>query len=167
MGETIVLIAVLVLAGMLLIVAEICTPMFGLLGLVALGCVGWSVYLCYTINGVFGLVMTIAVVVGLPIYIVTAVKVLPKSPLGRRLHLGRNQAQPGEGTPEASELAELVGRRCNTETTLRPSGMVRIDNKRIVAQAESGMIEKGVEVEVIRATGMGVVVRKVQSEQHA
>ena len=87
MPGTLLLIVVLLLAAMALIVVEICTPTFGVLGLAALGCVGWAVYLAYTVNGVFGLVMVIAVVVCFPIYIIAAVKILPKTPLGNRLHL--------------------------------------------------------------------------------
>jgi len=162
MAGTLILIVVLLLAAMALILVEICTPMFGLLGLIAIGCAAFAVYLAYTINGVFGLVMTIVTVVGLPIYIVAAVKVLPATPLGRRLHLGRDPAASGEGTPEANELADLVGRSTIAETTLRPSGTVRIGGRRFVAQAESGMIEKGQPVTIIRAAGTHVVVRKAE-----
>ena len=162
MGGTILLIVVLLLIAMILIVMEVCTPMFGLIGLLALGCVGWAVYLGYTINGFFGLVMTVASLVALPIYIVATVKILPKTSLGHLLHLGKTRTPPGEGTPEADMLSQLVGRTTTAETILRPSGMIRIDGNRIVAQAESGMIEKGENVEVIRATGMGVIVRQVK-----
>lgn len=167
MTGTVLLIVVLLLAAMAMIVVEICTPTFGVLGLAALGCIGWAVYLAYTINGVFGLVMVIAVFVCFPIYIIAAVKILPKTPLGNLLHLGRDKTPPGEGTPEVDMLVRLVGRITTAETTLRPSGTVRIDDKRIIAQAESGMIEQGEEVKVIRAAGTHVVVRKVQDPASA
>ena len=164
MAGTIMLIVVLLLAAMALIVVEICTPFFGMLGAVALGCVAWAVYLGWsTFGGVVGLVMVMAAIVALPIYIVTAVKVLPKTPLGRRLFLARKRSSAGEGTPEAEDLADLVGRTTMAETTLRPSGTIRIDHRRIIAQAESGMIEKGDQVKVIRAAGTHVVVRKAES----
>jgi len=163
MTGTLLLIIVLLLAAMALIVVEICTPFFGLLGVAAVGCVCWAVYLAYTINGVFGLVMTVAGVVGLPVYIVAAVKVLPKTPLGDRLHLGREKVPVGEGTPEAEDLSRLVGRKTTAETVLRPSGAIRIDGRRIVAQAESGMIEKGAEVKIIRAAGNRVIVRSIEA----
>jgi membrane-bound ClpP family serine protease len=161
--ETIVLIAVLVLAAMALIVAEICTPVFGMLAVLALGCAAAAVYLCYGLDGVLGIVATIVAIIGLPIYSVAAVKVIPKTPLGRRLALRRELARPGEGTPEASDLSRFVGRKTTAETILRPSGTVRIDGRRIVAQAESGVIEKGQAVRVIRAAGTHVVVRKAES----
>ena len=163
MTGTVWLIVVLVISAMALIVVEICTPMFGLLGLLALGCVGWAVYLSYTIHNIFGLVMTALAIVCLPIYIVAAVKILPKTPLGRLLHLGKKPTRKGEGTPEATELASLVGQTTAAETILRPVGTIRIDGRRIIAQAESGMIEKGQQVEIIRAAGTHVVVRKIEA----
>jgi len=147
-----------------LIVAEICTPMFGLLALLAVVCAGGGVYLCYTIDGVVGIVATVVALVGLPAYAVAAVRILPRTALGRALFLKRDAARRGEGTPEADELSRFVGKTTTAESVLRPSGTVRIDGKRIVAQAESGMIEKGQKVKVVRATGTNVVVRRVETE---
>jgi len=161
--ETILVIVVLVLAAMLLIVAEICTPTFGVLIALALACMAGAVYLCYTLNDVVGIVATIAAIVGLPAYALAAVKIIPRTPLGRMLLLRRKVAKPGGGTPEAGGLGRLVGRTTKADTVLRPSGTVRIDGKRIVAQAESGMIEKGRDVKIVKATGTHVVVREVDS----
>ncbi|MDY6913894.1 MAG: NfeD family protein [Planctomycetota bacterium] len=163
MLEMILLIIVLVLAALLLIAAEICTPMFGLLATAAIGCAAWAAYLIWTtFGGLVGIIAVVAMVVGLPIYAVWAVRKIPQTALGQLLTLKRGQAAPGEGTPEANKLLAMVGTKTTAETTLRPSGTIRIDGRRVVAQAETGMIEKGDQVEVIRATGMGVVVRKVQ-----
>ena len=161
--ETILLIVVLIVAAMALIVAEICTPTFGLLAVLAVAGVGWALYLCYTIDPVVGIVATVVVVVLLPAFAIAAVKIIPKTPLGRRLALRREPTPPGQGTPEAEDLGRFVGRRTTAETILRPSGTVRVDGHRIVAQAESGMIEKGRTVKIIRAAGTHVVVREVES----
>ena len=159
--ETVLLIVVLVVAAMALIVAEICTPTFGLLGVLAVGCVAAAVYLCYTMDHVLGLAALVAAIVALPVYAVAAVKIIPRTALGRTLFLKRKAVQPGQGTPEADELKRYVGRKTTAETVLRPSGTVRIDDKRIVARAESGMIEKGRPVRVIDAAGTYVVVQEM------
>ena len=161
--ETVVLVIVLVIATMVLIVAEICTPMFGLLAVLALACAGGAIYFCYTLNDALGLAALIAVIIGLPVYSVAAVKIIPRTSLGRTLFLKRNLVQPGEGTPEADELRQYVGRQTTTETVLRPSGTIRVDGRRIVAQAESGMIGKGRSVRVIEAAGTHVVVREIEA----
>ena len=162
--ETILLIIVLVLAALLLIAAEICTPMFGLLAAAAIGCAVWAAYIIWTtFGGLVGIIAVAAMVVGLPLYAAWAVRKIPQTALGRLLALKRDQAAPGDGTPEADKLMAMVGTKTTAETTLRPSGTIRVDGRRVVAQAETGMIEKGDQVEIIRATGMGVVVRKVES----
>ena len=163
LGGTVILIVVLALAAMALIATEICTPMFGLLAVLALGCAGVAVWLCFTINGVVGIVGTIVAILGLPVYSLAAVKYIPQTALGRAILLKREPVQQGEATPEADELARLVGRKTVADTVLRPSGMVRVDGRRIVAQAESGMIEKGQSVRIIKAGGNHVVVRRIDS----
>jgi len=162
MAGTVFLIVVLLLAAMVLTVVEICTPIFGLLAAGAIGCAAWAVYLAWTLDGLFGMILLIACLVGAPVYVVAAVKLLPKTPLVRRLHLGRDKAEAGEGTPEAQSLARLVGRTTIAETVLRPSGTIRVDGRRLVAQAESVMIQKGSEVRIIQAAGNRVIVRQIE-----
>jgi len=163
LAETVLLILALIVAAMLLIVVEICTPTFGLLGLLAIVAMGWAVYLCYTQNMVAGMIATIVAIILMPVYTVVAVKVLPKTALGRKIGLRRKAVAAGEGTPEAEGLGRYVGRVTKAETLLRPSGFVRIDGKRIVAEAESGLIAKGQAVKVVRAGGTSVTVRRMET----
>jgi membrane-bound serine protease (ClpP class) len=160
--ETIVLIAVLTLVCMAMIIAEVCTPSFGFFSLLALAAAAGAVYFCFQIGQVVGVAAILVGAVTLPVYIVAAVKIMPRTRFGNKLALGRDVEQPGGGTPEAADLSEFVGRETTAETTLRPAGAVRIDGRRVVAEAESGMIEKDARVRVIRAAGNYVVVRRVE-----
>ena len=114
-------------------------------------------------NAVVGLIALICAAIGMPVFIVTAVRVLPNTSLGSRLALRRSRLAPGDATPQAEQLADLVGREAKTVTVLRPSGTLMIDGRRIDATAETGMIEKGQPVRIIRTTGTNVVVREVSS----
>ena len=163
LAETVLLIVALIVVAMILIVVEICTPTFGVLAAVAIAAVAWAVYLCYTLDPVAGVVAGVAAPIVMVIYTVAAVKILPKTFLGRKIGLRREAVAAGEGTPEADDLSRYVGRVTTAETLLRPSGFVRIDGKRIVAEAETGLIEKGGQVKVIRAGGTSVIVRKVEA----
>ena len=158
--ETIALIVVLILAAMAMIVVEICTPMFGLLALLAVACVAWAVYLCYTINGVLGIAATVVVVLGVPAYAIAAVKIIPQTPLGRRLALKRDAAAPGEGTPEAGKLSQFVGRTTTAETILRPSGSAEFDGKLVEVVCDGDFIEAGAAVEVRRVDGNRIFVER-------
>ncbi len=162
MAGTILLIIALLFCALLLIAAEVCTPTFGLLALAAIACLAGMVYLCFGINPVFGIVMIVALVFAVPAYLWAMIKYLPKTAVGRILQLQAAQKNPGEGTPDAAELESLVGATAVAETSLRPSGAIRVKHTRIIATAEAGFIEKGATVKIIKAVGMNVVVREVK-----
>jgi membrane-bound ClpP family serine protease len=168
MTGTIFLIVVLIIAAMLLAATEIVTPTFGVLAVVAVGCVAWAVWLAYSLDPVFGLVFIILVAIGTPVYAVWAARTIPNTRIGQILALRREKATPGEGTPVAGKLAEFVGTEAVATTTLRPAGMVRVaDGSRVDAQAESGMIAAGQRVTVIKATGTELIVRAVEDAADA
>jgi len=157
----IVLIIVLYLSALAMIVLEICTPTFGLCTVISLGCLAAGIYFCFGISQVLGVVVTVVTVIAFPVFVIAAVKTIPRTWLGRRLVLTRQRAVPGEGTPEAGGLRELLGKEGVAETLLRPSGAVRIDGRRLPASAESSVIEKGSPVKVVRIVGSDIVVRKI------
>lgn len=158
------LILVLLVGSLVLFAAEICTPTFGLLALAAVGCLVGAVYLCFTVSPALGVTVIVALVFLIPAYLWAMIKYLPRTALGRVLQLGTRTRDPGEGTPDAAELEALLGRTAVAETTLRPSGAIRAGDKRIIATAETGFIEEGATVKIIKAVGMNVVVREVREE---
>ena len=112
METTILLIAVLLVGAMGLIVAEICTPTFGVLALSSLGCMVWACYLAFTVDTTFGMVLIVAELIGTPVFIYWAVRILPKTPLGKDLsdataELRRERSaepQPPARPPRGSHL---------------------------------------------------------------
>ena len=157
---TILLIIALLFCALLLFAVEVCTPTFGLLAVTAIACLAGVVYLCFGINPAFGVVMIVVLVFAVPAYLWAMIKFLPKTAVGRILQLRAQRRGPGEGTPDAAELESLVGAAAVAETSLRPSGAIRAGHKRIIATAESGFIEKGAAVRIIKAGGADVVVRE-------
>ncbi len=160
MTGTILLIIALLFCALLLFAVEVCTPTFGLLAFTAIACLAGAVYLCFGISPTFGVVMIVVLAFAVPAYLWAMIKYLPKTAVGRILQLRVDKKGPGEGTPDAAELESLVGAAAVAETPLRPSGAVRVDHKRIIATAESGFIEKGATVKIIKAGGADVVVRE-------
>ena len=133
-----------------------------MLSVVAVGLIAWAIYLCYGLNRVAGIATTVAVILLLPVFVVAAVKILPKTSLGGKLALRREPVNPGEATPGADQLEALVGQETTAETLLRPSGMIRVQGRRITAHAESGLIPKGTRVKIVGAAGNYVIVRKAE-----
>ena len=54
----------------------------------------------------------------------------------------------------------LVGRDGITQTTLAPTGKVRVDGKTYVAQSEDGFLEKGHTVKVVRIETFKLIVTR-------
>lgn len=160
--DTPILVAVLLLGGLALIFAEVCTPSFGLLAVGAIVCFALGWYFAFTIHTVLGIVVVAASLVGLAAYLPWMMRVFPRTPFGRRLVLTRDNKDTSGGVPEAGNFARLLGAEGTATSTLRPTGTVEIEGQRIIASAESGMIPAGARVRVVRAGGMNVVVRATQ-----
>lgn len=159
--QTILTIAVLVFAGLLFIVLEVLTPTFGVLAALALGSLVAAVWFAFAGAQWLGITVLVVLAVGVPFYLAALVKYLPRSPLGRRFFLSRAPEAPADAVPEAETFKSLVGRQAVAETPLRPSGTIRIDGRRVIAAAETGMIERGTKVKVVATAANNVVVRKM------
>ncbi|HOI55036.1 MAG TPA: NfeD family protein [Phycisphaerae bacterium] len=163
MTWVVLLIAVLILAGLALLAIELLTPIFGLFLGMGLASMAGAVVLTFVkVSPTAGVVLTVVLLAAVPAYLYTLPRVLPRWSVTARFFLaGAPTDTTGTGTPEAAGLEALVGRTGTAETVLRPSGAVRIDGRRLVATAESGMIDRGAAVEVVRSSGMNIVVRVV------
>ncbi len=158
--STIAIIIALVVAGLVLFFLEICTPSFGILTAMALMSFIGAVWLTFGISGLAGMILLAGLLVVIPAYLVILVKLLPKSPIGKRMFLGNARQAGGEATPLADQYNSLIGKIAITETPLRPAGAIRIDGKRVDALAETGLIQAGLTVRIVKSTGMGVIVHQ-------
>ncbi len=160
LGE-ILLIAILVLGGMALILLEITTPFFGTMMAASLLCFGYAVYRCFAINTTLGFAIVLALLIGIPIYVVLLIRHFPKTRLGKRLTLGEKPAATGAQATTEPDPATLVGQEGQALSILRPSGTVQIGQRRLTARAESGFIPAGTAVKVVSANAFSVVVRSI------
>jgi len=151
-------------AAMVLAFAEILTPSFGLLSLAAIAAIFGAIYMAFEYAAWLGFVLIPAVIVGAVCYLSFVVRILPKTPLGKRMFLSKAPDATGQGTPDADTYDEMIGKTGTAVTLLRPGGMVRIDNKRIPAHAETGIIEKGTAIIVVGADSMNLIVRKGETD---
>lgn len=159
------LVFVLILAGLVLIAVELLTPMFGVFLTSAIGCLIVAIWLTFVHAGpVAGFCLLGAAVVLVPAYIALLIRVLPGSPVGRLLFLGKAEKGDRAAVPDAEGLAALVGKDGEAATPLRPVGAVRIDGRRIPARTESRMIDRGDAVRVVAADSTEVVVRKIVAD---
>ncbi|HUS47973.1 MAG TPA: NfeD family protein [Phycisphaerae bacterium] len=163
MGTIIVIIVALIVVAMLLFLLELLTPSFGIMTALGVAALGGAIWLAFAyVGSVVGIVLIGVMVFGVPTYFVTMIRLLPRLGPGRQLFLEKKGDDTAAGTPEAASNKALIGRIGVTETQLRPSGAVRIEGRRVIALAESGVIEKACSVKVVGIDGSDVIVRAVQ-----
>lgn len=158
---TIALIVLCMLAGMVLVLFELLTPTFGPLAALGLAAFAGAIWLSFTVSTATGWTVLAVVIVGLPPYVWLLVRALPNLPGGKALFLKQIPKSTAQAAPDADEHKAMIGKTGTAETMLRPAGAVRIDGKRVNAQAESGVIDAGETVKVIAADMANVIVRRV------
>ena len=144
-------------AGLIVIMAEVLLPSGGILTIIALGLLGYSIYLVFTgISFDAGVMIVVADAILLPIIAFIGFRVLARSSLSLQSSLKRS-----DGVVSYDEtLSELVGKEGVALTNLRPSGTVKVDKQRIDVVSRGDFIEKGETVKVLKVEGSRIVVGK-------
>ena len=109
-----------------------------------------------------GFIFGIAVVVMAPFVFYWAIRIYPNTPMGKRVMLGAPSADISNPfAQESQQLSKLVGQRGTAMSMLRPAGTIELDGRRIDAVSESEIIYPNTSVEVIRVSGLKVIVKAV------
>ncbi|MBP8303264.1 MAG: hypothetical protein KBE04_03950 [Phycisphaerae bacterium] len=142
-----------------LLIAEVFLPSGGILGLCALAAAAGGIALFFQQGVVAGWIGVGTALVMIPSILVLAYRVFPKTRFGRAVTLVPPERPTGDAVPDADQLRRLVGARGVVVTPLRPVGVCEFSGKRIECLAESGYVDRGVSVEVIRVHGTQPTVR--------
>jgi membrane-bound serine protease (ClpP class) len=149
---------VLLLAGVLLIVAElILIPGSTLVGLLGLACILASVYLQF--GDQFGTVAGTAAIVG-GVGVGLMIWLLPSSRFAGRFILNTSLAGANASTPVvSSQPVNLVGRYGVAVSDLRPAGVASIEGERMDVVSDGEFINAGTNLEVMRVEGRRILVK--------
>jgi membrane-bound serine protease (ClpP class) len=166
---------ILFIVGLVLLALEIFViPGFGVTGILGITFVLVSLTMAmvenvtvepFSMNGLsivlraFALVIiSISLSFGLSIYFGS--KMLQSRKLGMALQAQQDKSEGYIGV-DLAELNSLIGKTGYAKTVLRPSGMVEIDGVSYDAKSESGFIEQGKPIKVIKAEASQVYVVNV------
>ncbi len=147
----------LLLVALLLFFFEIVVPG----GILALMGACLIIAACVVAFNTYGAMVALAVFVGslvvslLLLYI--EFKILPKTKYGKRLFLLRAQ-KASSLKPQAGQ--DIIGQRGESITTMAPTGMVLIDGEKYEAFSQSGLLEKGTPVAVVKQDPFRLIVEK-------
>jgi membrane-bound ClpP family serine protease len=147
------------IAGLLLMVAELFIPSGGAIGLLAFGLLAVSLWQAFAYSTGAGATFLVILAVMVPGTLAFMLRIWPNTPFGRWLFL--KPPEPEEiGTPGAgTRLDHLMGQIGRTLTPLRPSGLVDFEGRSLDALAQEGLIPKGTMVEAVQVRGSQIVVR--------
>jgi membrane-bound ClpP family serine protease len=169
-NETVLLVGLGLLgAALLLIFVEVFVPSGGLISLVAAICGIAGLWQLFRYDATWGVIGMLVMMVLTPIAIAFALRVMPSTPVGRRLIYGDLTPEEADRGPterarrQREELMALIGSEGLARTALRPVGAVEIGGKRYDALAESGYIPAGSRVRVHAVEDNQIKVR-VQGE---
>ena len=150
--------------GALILVAELFIPSHGVLTVVGLGFLIAGVFMTFQNYGErAGLVAIVTCLIALPVFGVAAVKLWPKTWIGRRIAPPNPVDSAADSAVPVQELTRFVGRTGRAISPLRPVGICEFEGKRISCTVEYGIIETGAEVEAVRLVNGTLAVKAVPS----
>jgi membrane-bound ClpP family serine protease len=159
MGGWLLFAVFLYVACAALIVAEVFIPSGGLLSICALACVVGGVAIFFRISSTAGWLGIVVAVVMVPLLLVGAYKLLPKTRFGQHVLLAGPVRERGDAISDTPELIKLLGEVGEVLTPLRPVGTCDFSGRRVECVSEAGYVQKGATVRVIRVEGTQLTVR--------
>ena len=153
----------LVIASLAVFILEVFVVSFGVLSVVgvALGAIG--VVLAFDFSSTFGWTMVGVLVVGLPLCVTVAFKLLPRLPFARGFFLRAPELTEKERHAAAEPLKDLMDAIGEATSPLRPAGMARFGGEPIQVVTTGDLIPPGARVRVVEVTGNRVVVERVET----
>lgn len=146
---------ILQLVAVIIIIAEVIIPSGGLLGGLAVGLIGYSLYTVFhNISVNAGYLMLATDVVALPLVLLLGLKLLARSPATLNTELSSDAGV----TSQQPDLEAFMGKRGTAVSNLRPSGIALIEGKRVDVVSRGAYIDKNSEVVVYAVTGNQVIV---------
>jgi membrane-bound ClpP family serine protease len=149
-------------AGLMLLTAEVFIPSGGLIGILALCCLGLSVWKAFAYSTSLGLQFLVALVILMPLALMLAAHLWPRTPLAKRIFLRPPDPEDVEPSHAGERLDHLVGQFGRALTPLRPSGLVDFDGRRLDGLSEEGLIPRGSLVRAVQVRGGQLIVRMAQ-----
>jgi len=155
------IIALLFGAGALVLIAELFIPSHGVLTFVGIALLVAGIVQTFRYGGEkAGAVSVIACLVVLPVFAVVAIKVWPRTWVGRRIAPPNPVLTPRDSSVPVEEISRYIGQTGRSLSTLRPVGICEFNGRRVSCVSEFGMLDAGVPVEGLRVVGAQLAVQE-------
>ena len=145
--------------GLVLVVAEIMFPSFGVLSILATVSIVGALVLAYAESTAMGTGFLVAAALGVPGSILFGFRILPRSPMAKHLMAEGYSFEGGSVADERDR--DLLGSEGEVLSKLRPAGTARLEGRRVDVVSRGESIEPGEAVVVVEVRGNRVVVARV------
>ena len=150
--------ALLQVIGIMVIIAEIFIPSLGVLAVIALALLSYSLYIVFTsISTTAGIVFTGLDIIIVPLIVVLGIKILAKSPLALKRELSKQNGV----VSQKEKLETYINMKGIAVTDLRPAGMAQINSQRVDVVTDGEYIEADTPVIVTGVAGNRIVVEAI------
>ena len=162
-GPLAALCIILLIAGITLLIVEMCIPGFGAPGIFGIICLIAAVVVQFIGNTPRGaLTFTACVVVLLLILVLVFLRSFKNGALSHSPFVNKTavKEEPVKEEP-VQTLSVLPGMKGKALTPLRPAGIVELNGKRVNAETDGTFLPAGTEVEVTEVKGLGIIVHEI------
>lgn len=160
--DSLTLAYVLIAVGMLLLAAELFIPSGGILFVVSVCAIAGGIMMVFQEDTSMGWATLIGVFILVPLLGGILFHYWPKTPMGKRFFLaGPDEDATVATMPTVMELEQFRGKVGRALSSLRPSGVVDFDGRRIDSITEGMMVDPGQWVRCIDVRSGKVIVRPV------
>ena len=144
------------LMGVLVIIAEVFLPSGGVLAIIAVAVIGYSLYLVFEVSMTLGWALVVLDLISIPILVILGLKMVAKTPA----RLSRTLSSEEGVTSQKPELGKFLHQTGIAVTVLRPSGTAVFNGQRVDVVTRGEYLNKDTAVEVVAITGNQVIVRE-------
>lgn len=151
--------------GLCFVIAEVFFPSMGILSILAALAFVSAIFLAYTQHSMMaGHITLVTAAVAVPIVVYYTLKILPNTPIGRVFLLKGPGRDFVAGAAQQPGIERYLNKRGSALSSLRPSGLARIEGERVDVITRGEMIDAGSPLQVIEVEGNRVVVSLDRSE---
>jgi membrane-bound serine protease (ClpP class) len=145
-----------------LVMMELAIPSFGLLSLGAATAYAFALVIAFDHGVTTGWTFVGLGVLLLPLAIAFGLKILPLTPIGRRLFLHAPLPDAVQHGTVPTEFKSLLGLEGEALTDLRPAGTARVSGHKVDVVASGRFISRGGRILVTDVNGTRVVVQEAR-----
>ena len=150
--------ALLLAISVILLIAELLLPTHGILGIVGVGTALAAIVAAGMHNIWAALLLTLALAIATPFLWALALRIWPKTPVGKRVMLPEVDSTPPPPPVTVGQAGVVI-------SELRPMGICEFDGGvRVEALSEHGIVDAGKTVRVVALVNNRPTVRIVQTE---